>query len=240
MVEMEPAPGDTGNPALQSNNFFVFFFISCHWLKSWTCKYDRVQWIRTPKFNKMHSITETKTWMTAKHNARLTKIGAESFRINVLEMLQSGVLYKTLRWFNYTNYAMHIVVVKILSKIYLREGMVRPECKPCFASQSSTIPPECLNRPESCRPPVKWKTSEFARVHDCPDWWKDIRIDRRRHRMDNTESKRNHHFSMSWLCTESVQLNKNGLPLSMLPIKTYQRSCIVRPTCCLDCNVELA
>lgn len=43
----------------------------------------------------MNRIAKTKTRMTAEHDTRLPKVGAESFRIDVLEMLQSGVFHKT-------------------------------------------------------------------------------------------------------------------------------------------------
>lgn len=51
-----------------------------------------VQRIRSPQFDEMYGVAESQRRMTAKDNARLPKIGAKTFRVNVFEMFQSGIL----------------------------------------------------------------------------------------------------------------------------------------------------
>lgn len=45
---------------------------------------------RAPQLKKMHDIAESKTGMATEDDARLTKIGAETLRVDVFEMLEAG------------------------------------------------------------------------------------------------------------------------------------------------------
>lgn len=79
-----------GNPVLKilkKISFGNFLFLH----SAFTCEYDGVKRVRSPKLHEMNGIPETKARMTAENDARLTEFVAEILRVNIFKMFQAAV-----------------------------------------------------------------------------------------------------------------------------------------------------